>query len=179
MKMILAFWKMFNSDLNEFLWYRVTQTYDAGACVYFYFGINYRGLPNPVQTYDEVEACAREEILANGGSISHHHGGKGSSKHQLTHLKINFEKSHLRQVPMLYPKIFKCFKCVSCEVDPGLTFCVKHIWSTLIMSADFLTAPKIQEGVKGRIETQLCICFVFPLVYSLKFSWEIVYLKHN
>jgi len=53
---------------------RVTQTYDAGACVYFYFGINYRGLPNPVQTYHEVEACAREEILANGGSISHHHG---------------------------------------------------------------------------------------------------------
>jgi len=53
---------------------RVTQTYDAGACVYFYFGINYRGLPNPVETYDEIEACAREEILANGGSISHHHG---------------------------------------------------------------------------------------------------------
>ncbi len=35
--------------------YRVTQTYDAGACVYFYFGINYRGLSNPVQLYEEVE----------------------------------------------------------------------------------------------------------------------------
>jgi len=53
---------------------RVTQLYDAGACVYFYFGFNYRGLPNPVETYEEIESSARDEILANGGSISHHHG---------------------------------------------------------------------------------------------------------
>eukprot|EP00105_Crassostrea_gigas_P022909 XP_011442595.1 PREDICTED: alkyldihydroxyacetonephosphate synthase, peroxisomal [Crassostrea gigas] len=53
---------------------RVTQTYDAGACVYFYFGFNYRGIQNPVQLYEEIEASARDEILANGGSISHHHG---------------------------------------------------------------------------------------------------------
>ncbi|XP_013414123.1 alkyldihydroxyacetonephosphate synthase, peroxisomal [Lingula anatina] len=53
---------------------RVTQTYDTGACVYFYFAYNYRGLSNPVQTYEDIETCAREEILANGGSISHHHG---------------------------------------------------------------------------------------------------------
>ena len=53
---------------------RVTQTYDAGACVYFYFGFNYRGISNPVQVYEAIENLAREEILANGGSISHHHG---------------------------------------------------------------------------------------------------------
>lgn len=53
---------------------RVTQCYDAGACVYFYFGFNYRGIQNPVQMYEDIEACARDEILANGGSISHHHG---------------------------------------------------------------------------------------------------------
>lgn len=53
---------------------RVTQTYDAGACVYFYFGFNYRGVANPVELYEEIERCAREEILASGGSISHHHG---------------------------------------------------------------------------------------------------------
>ncbi|KAK7468162.1 hypothetical protein BaRGS_00036626 [Batillaria attramentaria] len=53
---------------------RVTQTYDAGACVYFYFGFNYRGISNPVHVYEDIEACARDEILANGGSISHHHG---------------------------------------------------------------------------------------------------------
>ncbi|CAH1773004.1 unnamed protein product, partial [Owenia fusiformis] len=53
---------------------RVTQTYDAGACVYFYFAYNYRGIPNPVQLYEEMENAARDEILASGGSISHHHG---------------------------------------------------------------------------------------------------------
>ncbi|XP_075558835.1 alkyldihydroxyacetonephosphate synthase isoform X1 [Dermacentor variabilis] len=53
---------------------RVTQTYDAGACVYFYFAFNYSGVADPVHAYEEIEAAAREEILACGGSISHHHG---------------------------------------------------------------------------------------------------------
>uniref|UniRef100_A0A8B9SID2 Alkylglycerone-phosphate synthase n=1 Tax=Anas platyrhynchos TaxID=8839 RepID=A0A8B9SID2_ANAPL len=53
---------------------RVTQTYDAGACVYFYFAFNYRGISDPIHVYEEIERAAREEILANGGSLSHHHG---------------------------------------------------------------------------------------------------------
>lgn len=55
---------------------RVTQTYDAGACVYFYFGFNYLDghESDPVHLYEEIEKAARDEILANGGSISHHHG---------------------------------------------------------------------------------------------------------
>ncbi|XP_076331307.1 alkyldihydroxyacetonephosphate synthase, peroxisomal-like [Tachypleus tridentatus] len=53
---------------------RVTQTYDAGACVYFYFAFNYSGVPDPVHCYEEIESAARDEIIASGGSISHHHG---------------------------------------------------------------------------------------------------------
>ncbi|XP_065080100.1 alkyldihydroxyacetonephosphate synthase [Ochlerotatus camptorhynchus] len=53
---------------------RVTQSYDAGACVYFYFGFNHTGFSNPVDIYETIEAHARDEILASGGSISHHHG---------------------------------------------------------------------------------------------------------
>jgi alkyldihydroxyacetonephosphate synthase len=53
---------------------RVTQTYDTGACVYFYFGFNYHGLPDPLALYQEIEDGARDEVLANGGSLSHHHG---------------------------------------------------------------------------------------------------------
>jgi len=53
---------------------RVTQLYDSGACVYFYFGFNYRGLEHPLEVYEEIEKAARDEILACGGSISHHHG---------------------------------------------------------------------------------------------------------
>lgn len=59
----------------------MTQTYDAGAAVYFYFGFNYSKNKDPVETYEQIESAARNEILLNGGSISHHHGiGKLRSK---------------------------------------------------------------------------------------------------
>jgi len=54
---------------------RVTQTYDAGACVYFYLAFNYTGVSDPMGAFEEIEASARDEILASGGSLSHHHGG--------------------------------------------------------------------------------------------------------
>lgn len=53
---------------------RVTQTYDAGCVIYFYFGFNYLGKENPVELYEHIEEVARDEIVASGGSISHHHG---------------------------------------------------------------------------------------------------------
>ncbi|CAG4937172.1 unnamed protein product [Parnassius apollo] len=53
---------------------RLTQTYDAGCCIYFYFGFNSSECSDAVTVYEEIEEAAREEILANGGSISHHHG---------------------------------------------------------------------------------------------------------
>ncbi|CAI8022413.1 Alkyldihydroxyacetonephosphate synthase, peroxisomal [Geodia barretti] len=53
---------------------RVTQIYDAGACIYFYLAFNYTGVGNPMQAFEDIEASAREEILASGGSLSHHHG---------------------------------------------------------------------------------------------------------
>lgn len=43
--------------------HRVTQTYDCGSCVYFYFAFNWEGLSDPVATYGEIESAAREEIL--------------------------------------------------------------------------------------------------------------------
>ncbi|KAM0731917.1 Alkylglycerone-phosphate synthase [Formica fusca] len=53
---------------------RVTQTYDAGCCIYFYMAISYVNIEKPVETYETIEHAAREEILASGGSLSHHHG---------------------------------------------------------------------------------------------------------
>ncbi|XP_061386162.1 alkyldihydroxyacetonephosphate synthase-like [Musca vetustissima] len=53
---------------------RVTQTYDAGACVYFYFAFNMKGFENPVEIFEYIESAARDEILKCGGSLSHHHG---------------------------------------------------------------------------------------------------------
>ncbi|NWI26724.1 ADAS protein, partial [Sula dactylatra] len=40
---------------NAVLFNRVTQTYDAGACVYFYFAFNYRGISDPVHVYEQIE----------------------------------------------------------------------------------------------------------------------------
>lgn len=53
---------------------RLTQTYDSGCCIYFYFAFNHAHLKDPVHTYELIESQAREEILKSGGSISHHHG---------------------------------------------------------------------------------------------------------
>ncbi|XP_026277356.2 alkyldihydroxyacetonephosphate synthase [Frankliniella occidentalis] len=62
---------------HYFISCRVTQTYDVGSCVYFYFGFNWTSLPetsDPLSVYERLEEMARDEILASGGSLSHHHG---------------------------------------------------------------------------------------------------------
>lgn len=53
--------------------------YDTGAAVYVYFGFPYHGLKDAVKVFSDVEDAAREEIMNNGGSISHHHGTKYSN----------------------------------------------------------------------------------------------------
>ncbi|KAL4003397.1 FAD linked oxidases C-terminal domain family protein [Acanthocheilonema viteae] len=60
---------------------RVTQIYDSGACVYFYYAFNYGGILNPLLLCDQIEKKARDEIIACGGSISHHHGIGKLRKH--------------------------------------------------------------------------------------------------
>lgn len=59
---------------KPFITCRVTQVYETGVCVYFYFGYYYKGVAHPSEVYAELEVIAREEILKNGGSLSHHHG---------------------------------------------------------------------------------------------------------
>jgi alkyldihydroxyacetonephosphate synthase len=53
---------------------RFTQVYSTGVCIYFYLGFYCKGVTDPVGQYMEMEHAAREEILAAGGSLSHHHG---------------------------------------------------------------------------------------------------------
>lgn len=61
---------------HSFISARVTQVYDAGACIYFYFAFNYgtMSMLQAVEVYEELEIIARNEIMASGGSLSHHHG---------------------------------------------------------------------------------------------------------
>lgn len=53
---------------------RITQLYDTGVCVYFYFAFGYKGVEHAPEAYAELEHAARDEILRSGGSLSHHHG---------------------------------------------------------------------------------------------------------
>ena len=53
---------------------RVTQLYETGCCIYFYMAFYSKDVRDPIGDYHEIEAEARREVIAAGGSISHHHG---------------------------------------------------------------------------------------------------------
>ncbi|HXV37139.1 MAG TPA: FAD-binding oxidoreductase [Myxococcota bacterium] len=53
---------------------RITQLYDTGVCIYFYLAYFYKGVERPSEVFAELERAARAEVLAGGGSLSHHHG---------------------------------------------------------------------------------------------------------
>ncbi|GMI09777.1 hypothetical protein TrLO_g396 [Triparma laevis f. longispina] len=60
---------------------RVTQLYEDGACVYFYYIMDSSGLKDGNGVFGEIEQIARETILEYGGNVSHHHGvGKHRAK---------------------------------------------------------------------------------------------------
>ncbi len=59
---------------KPFISARMTQVYQTGVCIYFYFAFYHKGLENPSQVFAELEHIARDEILRSGGSLSHHHG---------------------------------------------------------------------------------------------------------
>lgn len=59
---------------KPFVTSRITQLYQTGVAIYFYFGFYYKGVEDPSHVYLELENAARAEILRSGGSLSHHHG---------------------------------------------------------------------------------------------------------
>jgi alkyldihydroxyacetonephosphate synthase len=59
---------------TPFISCRLTQLYETGVCIYFYFALASEGVENPSDVYMEIEGIARDEILRSGGSLSHHHG---------------------------------------------------------------------------------------------------------
>jgi alkyldihydroxyacetonephosphate synthase len=87
---------------------RITQIYPTGACIYFTHGASIHGVDNADQKFHAVEQAMRAVILANGGSISHHHGiGK---------LRAAF-------IPQLYSDATrKVLLAMKRELDPGNVF---------------------------------------------------------
>jgi len=54
--------------------YRIPQIYHTGVCIYFMFALSVKGVKNAIDIFHSIEHSMREAIIANGGSISHHHG---------------------------------------------------------------------------------------------------------
>lgn len=92
---------------------RVTQVYDTGACVYFYFAMNAAGVANAIGLYEEIESRARDEAIASGGNISHHHG-VGQKKRQWVPRQISATAVAL-------------YRAIKKELDPKNIFAVENI----------------------------------------------------
>ena len=59
---------------KPFLSYRITQLYQSGVCVYFTMGLYLKGFDDPAGVLAEIEHELRRTVIAEGGSLSHHHG---------------------------------------------------------------------------------------------------------
>ena len=53
---------------------RLSKVYHSGACMYNTIAMSFKGIENPEEVFGEIEYELRKTIIANGGSISHHHG---------------------------------------------------------------------------------------------------------
>jgi len=93
---------------TPFISCRVTQLYDTGAAVYFYFGFMWDGLEDPIAAFTTVETAARDEIIRLGGCISHHHG---VGKHRRKWV-----------VPTVSETGLSMIKAVKTELDPKNIF---------------------------------------------------------
>jgi len=89
---------------------RVTQLYREGACVYVYFAMGIRGMAAPIDSYAKIEKAARQEVLACGGSLSHHHG--------VGQVRAEFLKSP----SLTSPALLESLREVKRSIDPGNVF---------------------------------------------------------
>jgi len=92
---------------------RVSQLYDTGVCLYFYFGFVFKGLDDPVKVFSEIESEARDEILRNKGSISHHHGIGKLRRHWAPYVMSPVGHELLRKIKK--------------QIDPQNIFCAGNM----------------------------------------------------
>jgi alkyldihydroxyacetonephosphate synthase len=64
----------YNLPGKPYLSYRISQAYHTGVCIYFMFAVYSKEVEQPEAICAQIEHSLRQTIIANGGSISHHHG---------------------------------------------------------------------------------------------------------
>ena len=93
---------------RPYLSYRVSQSYDTGACVYFTLGFSGRGLDDADRIYQDIEKRLRQVVLDTGGSLSHHHG-IGKVRQGFVH-RVHTETT------------IRALRALKREIDPGNIF---------------------------------------------------------
>lgn len=73
-KLIVKLHKEHNLPGKPFFTSRISKVYHTGVCMYNTIAMCYDGVENPEDVFTEIEHIMRENFIANGGSISHHHG---------------------------------------------------------------------------------------------------------
>jgi len=104
------------TEANVWTSFRVTQLYETGAAVYVYLALCHKGMnlgrDEAVEMYERVEDSARDEVMKNGGSISHHHGvGK---------IRKRFMESTLPPMAIEWQKDIKT------AIDPNNIFAINN-----------------------------------------------------
>lgn len=101
---------------HHFAVYRVSQIYDEGCCIYFYFGIKPNVGTNGIEHFHNLEDEVKDTMIRSGGSISHHHGiGK---------VKTKWYRSSVSDVGA------QLYKSAKLELDPKNIFGLENILTT-------------------------------------------------
>jgi alkyldihydroxyacetonephosphate synthase len=120
---------------KPFITCRITQLYDTGVCVYFYFAYYFKGVENPTEIYLEIEDAARDEILKAGGSLSHHHGiGK---------LRRKF-MPRIMSAPSL-----EWIADIKRSIDPTNVFGCGNLFASSPEAQDSAARPRVNESLKA------------------------------
>jgi alkyldihydroxyacetonephosphate synthase len=75
--------------------------------------MNAAGVANAITVYEEIESRARDEAIASGGNISHHHG-IGQKKRRWVPRQIS-------------PTAVSLYRAIKKELDPKNIFAVENI----------------------------------------------------
>lgn len=100
--------EMQQRKLDNLLAIRISQIYDTGACVYFYYGIGATSDKDQLETFEELTEILRAAIERAHGSISHHHG---------------IGKKNQKWYPQAVSKVaVDVFKTIKSQIDPNNVF---------------------------------------------------------
>lgn len=87
---------------------RISQIYNDGVCVYFYYGIGPTVDSDQLETFEEMTKVLKKEITLRGGSLSHHHG---------------IGKKHAKGYEGAVSKVgLEVFKSIKARLDPNDVF---------------------------------------------------------